>query len=307
MGFDAPVPPGGYAWWYVDGLSADGRCGLTIIAFIGSVFSPYYAWARRRGGGDPTNHCAVNVALYGPGRNRWAMTERGRRSLARDARSLAIGPSSFEWDGAGLTIRIAERTMPWAARLSGTVRVHPGAVSSRLFTLDAAGRHRWRPVAPCATVEVDLDEPGLRWSGPAYVDLNAGDEPLEAAFHRWTWSRGMTPAGASVLYDVRRRDGTDHGLALAIDRTGAVHDVEPLPQVPLPRTAWRLDRTTRADPGHRPTVVRTLEDAPFYSRSVLASRVRGEPVMAMHESLSLDRFKAPVVQAMLPFRMPRVG
>jgi len=25
----------------------------------------------------------------------------------------------------------------------------------------------------------------------------------------------------------------------------------------------------------------------------------------MHESLSLDRFKLPVVQAMLPFRMPR--
>ena len=49
--FDAPVPHGGYAWWYVDALSDDGRHGITIIAFIGSVFSPYYAWAppaRRR-------------------------------------------------------------------------------------------------------------------------------------------------------------------------------------------------------------------------------------------------------------------
>ena len=235
------------------------------------------------------------------------MTERGRRSLARDARSLAIGPSSFVWDGGGLTIRLAERTMPWGARLAGTVRVHPGAVSTRVFTLDAAGRHRWRPVAPCATVEVDLAEPGLRWSGPAYVDLNAGDEPLEAAFRQWTWSRGMTPAGASVLYDVARRDGTDQGLALAIDRTGAVRDVEPPPLAPLPRTMWRLDRTTRADPAHRPTVLRTLEDAPFYARSVLTSRLEGQPVLTMHESLSLDRFKAPVVQAMLPFRMPRAG
>ncbi len=40
---------GGYAWWYVDALSDDGRHGLTLIAFIGSVFSPYYAW--RAGGG----------------------------------------------------------------------------------------------------------------------------------------------------------------------------------------------------------------------------------------------------------------
>ena len=43
----------GYVWWYVDALSDDGRHGLTLIAFIGSVFSPYYALARRRGAGDP--------------------------------------------------------------------------------------------------------------------------------------------------------------------------------------------------------------------------------------------------------------
>ena len=40
----------GYVWWYVDALSDDGRHGLTLIAFIGSVFSPYYAW---RGGAAP--------------------------------------------------------------------------------------------------------------------------------------------------------------------------------------------------------------------------------------------------------------
>ncbi len=40
--------PAATRWWYVDALSDDGRHGLTLIAFIGSVFSPYYAWARRR-------------------------------------------------------------------------------------------------------------------------------------------------------------------------------------------------------------------------------------------------------------------
>ena len=52
-------------------------------------------------------------------------------------------------------------------------------------------------------------------------------------------------------------------------------------------------------------VIRTLEDAPFYARSVVSAQLCGEPVMMMHESLSLDRFRQPVVQAMLPFRMPR--
>jgi carotenoid 1,2-hydratase len=62
----------------------------------------------------------------------------------------------------------------------------------------------------------------------------------------------------------------------------------------------------RADAGHPVTVAETLVDAPFYARSVLNMRIAGQPVTAMHESLSLDRFSAGWVQALLPFRMPRV-
>ena len=43
--FDQGVVPGGYAWWYVDAISDDGQHGLTFIAFVVSVFSPYDAWA----------------------------------------------------------------------------------------------------------------------------------------------------------------------------------------------------------------------------------------------------------------------
>jgi carotenoid 1,2-hydratase len=50
----------------------------------------------------------------------------------------------------------------------------------------------------------------------------------------------------------------------------------------------------------------TLEDTPFYARSVLETEVFGKRATAMHESLSLTRFSKPWVQAMLPFRMPRV-
>jgi carotenoid 1,2-hydratase len=52
-------------------------------------------------------------------------------------------------------------------------------------------------------------------------------------------------------------------------------------------------------------VKRTLEDAPFYARSQLSAKLFGETADVMHESLSLDRFRMPIVQAMLPFRMPR--
>ncbi|MGJ0206867.1 hypothetical protein, partial [Streptococcus pyogenes] len=66
-----------------------------------------------------------------------------------------------------------------------------------------------------------------------------------------------------------------------------------------------VDRLTRADAGFRPKVTKTWVDAPFYARSALSTRLFGEDVHAVHESLSLGRFRSPIVQGMLPFRMPR--
>jgi carotenoid 1,2-hydratase len=270
------------------------------------VFSPYYAWARRRGAADPENFCAVNVALYGPGRRkRWALTERRAGSLRRDRDTLCIGPSAVAWDGDALTIRIAETTVPVPSRLRGTIRVHPAALTGHTEALDAAGRHRWSPIAPAGRVEVAMEQPALRWSGHAYLDSNTGDRPLEDDFIRWDWSRAELGDGAALLYDAIRRDGSALSLALRTDAAGRVTPFEAPPPAPLPPTFWRVQRATRADAGHAATVRRTLEDAPFYVRDVLATRLLGQDTVAMHESLSLDRFRNPVVQMMLPFRMPR--
>jgi carotenoid 1,2-hydratase len=68
-----------------------------------------------------------------------------------------------------------------------------------------------------------------------------------------------------------------------------------------------MPRETRCDKGHSANVARTFEDTPFYSRSMIATRLLGEPAHAMHESLSLDRFRKRWVQTLLRFRMPRVA
>ncbi|MFN5903357.1 MAG: aminoacyl-tRNA hydrolase [Novosphingobium sp.] len=67
---------------------------MSIIAFVGSVFSPYYAWAHGRGNGDPDDHCSLNVCLYGPGARRWTMTERGR-SVAEALRFYKLEPDAL--------------------------------------------------------------------------------------------------------------------------------------------------------------------------------------------------------------------
>ena len=301
-GFAASVPPGGYAWWYIDALSDDGRDGLTLIAFVGSVFSPYYALARRRGPADPVNHCAINVALYGRAR-RWSMTERGRAGVEREPDHFQVGPSGLWWEGDVLHIRIDEVAVPWPARIRGVVRVHPAARRDHPEPLDAAGRHRWTPIAPVARVEVDLERPSLAWSGAGYLDANVGDEPLEAAFRRWHWSRAAMPDGTAILYDVERRDGSRLSLAVRAAADGRLTPIEPPPLATLPRTGWRIARATRSDAGA--LVARTLEDTPCYARSLVDGAILGQAVRAVHETLDLDRFRSPVVQMMLPFRMPR--
>jgi carotenoid 1,2-hydratase len=253
---------------------------------------------------DPLDHAALNVALYGRTR-RWAMTERGRASVRRDASTLTIGPSSLRWDGDTLIIAIRETSVPLPRAIRGEVRVTPEALTGFTATLDDAGRHRWRPMAPRARVEVTLDQPSLRWSGTGYLDSNDGDEPLEVGFRRWDWCRAALPGGdAAILYDTFPHIGAERSIAIHIARSGAVTPIAPPPLVALPRTAWRLPRFTRAE-ASAATVARTLTDAPFYARSVLWTQLLGHRAEAIHESVDLGRFAAPWTQLMLPFRMPR--
>ena len=272
-----------------------------MILFVGSVFSPYYAWAGRR---DPLDHCAFNVALYGPRGAVWAMTERGRGAVRRSREALEIGRSRALWTGAGLTLDIDERAAPLPRRVRGRIKVRAGAVNPHRFALDAAGGHWWRPILPTAEVEVAMEAPGLAWRGHGYFDQNVGDEPLERGFSRWTWSRAATARGATVLYDAEPRRGAPVSLALDFDARGGFEPRDAPPKASLPPTLWRLPRATRSDDG-RAAMIRAFEDAPVYARSVVAHRLHGEATQSVHESLSLDRFANPVVRLMLPFRMPR--
>ena len=286
------------------------------------MFSPYYAAHRRRVGADyadPLVHCAMNVALYGKGGHRWAMTERkGTRSISglsqgsvvqRAERSLVIGPSAVTWDGNAYTVQLDEVTMPFPSpiphRIHGTVKLFPSALVDGDFDLDDAGCHRWRPLAPCAHVDVDLPSPGLKWSGSGYLDMNSGSAPLERDFVDWSWSRAALKSGTAILYDVTRRTGRDLAVAIKVDPSGRVEDVELPPRAGLKSTLWGITRETRADAGHGASIAQTFEDGPFYARSLLSTHILGERVPAVHESLSLDRFQSRWVQFLLPFKMPR--
>jgi carotenoid 1,2-hydratase len=235
------------------------------------------------------------------------MTERGRGDLDRDARVLAMGPSGLRWSGDRLEIAIDERAAPLPHRVKGRILVHPQALTGRDFVLDPGpGRHRWWPIAPRARVELEMEKPSLSWRGHGYLDMNAGGEPLERGFLGWDWSRADLGAETAIVYDRMPLGGQTQALALRIDTQGSIEGLPVPPRATLPPTAlWRIPRRGHSETGAR--VARTLEDTPFYARSLLELTINGRRAIAVHESLSLRRFAAPWVQAMLPFRMPRLA
>ncbi len=273
-----------------------------MIAFIGSVFSPWYRWSGRR---DPENHVCINVATYGPG-GRFTMTDRGRSALRASARHLQVGPSSLGWDGGTLMIEVDELSAPpLPGRVRGTIRLTPSAVTDVEMPLTPDGAHVWRPFAPVARIEVDMGTTGWQWSGHGYLDANFGTRALEADFAKWTWGRFPEPGGALCFYDATRRDGSRLSAAARFGADGSAGTVTPPPEAPLRRSLWGLRRSTRGDPGARPRQVRGLLDAPFYARAMVETEIGGARVVGVHEALDLERFAKPWLKPMIALRVPR--
>ncbi len=282
---------------------SEDRCrAITVIAFIGSVFSPYYRWSGRR---DATNHICINVATYGPG-GRFAMTERGREALIQETHKLVIGPSSLRWTGNELHIHIDERgAPPIFGKLRGRVTVIPTAITPYEAALTRDDRHIWRPFAPVADIRVELDADQWTWQGHGYFDANFGLRPLESDFDSWTWGRFPTTDGATVFYDAALSNQTSLNAAIAFSPDGTASEAGGFPFTDLKRSRWALRRETRADPNGSAREIMSMLDAPFYSRSLVQTRLNGVETVGVHETLSLVRFRSAFLMPMLACRIPR--
>lgn len=279
-----------------------------MIAFVGSVFSPAYFRARRRGLlADPTAHCGFNVVVHGPRGSAWAMSEYRGGDVERSADVFVLGRNRITRDAGGITLDIDERTAPWGRSLRGRVRLVPHAWMDRQFALDERGQHRWWPVAPRASIEVDMAAPAMQFVGAGYYDCNGGIEPLELGLAGWTWSRSAAVDRTTLLYDVEDRDGRRREIGLCYRDDGRVDAIEAPRVATLGRSRWGLPRTSRATDVGSATVRRTLVDSPFYARSLVDTDLGGRQAIGVHEVVDLRRFARVSTQLMLPFRIRGVG
>jgi len=308
--FTHPVPDNGYRWWYLDAVSDDDQYAITVIVFIGSVFSPYYARARKRGCAPASAHCAVNVALYGAPW-RWCMTERTADSMRASEKQLSIGKSYIRIEGRKLHVEVDEIAVPFPSRMRGHLVIDLPDYDLKAHPLDSdsseTAGHFWQPIAPQTRIEVSFKQPSLTWKGSAYVDSNYGDVALESSFRSWVWSRSHGADNTtSILYDVIDRQGNTSKRSFQFAADGSLTPFD-APQVHhLPKTRyWRIPRTVRTARGASIANVQTLEDTPFYSRSRFMEQHQNERQITVHESLNLDRFDSFWVRSLLPFRTPR--
>lgn len=283
-------------------MSDDRASSLVVIALLGNPFSPRYWRGRAEGTAHALDHCAMNVAVDAPGLRRWALTERTKEAVRRDAEHVAIGSSTMRLvDSKRIVVDLDERSAPWGSRIRGRVTLEPRVTHDRVVLLDDAGEHDWCPRFPLGRVHVDLVEPRMRFSGTGYLDENSGSRALETAFQRWSWARIANDEEVAIAYDVDLASGArrSHGMRIS---AGGVEPFAPPYPVHLGRTRFALPRALPSESG-KGSIVRTLEDGPFYARSVVETTLGGRDAHGIHETVCLERFSSRWVQFLLPFRM----
>ena len=237
------------------------------------------------------------------------MTERGQNAIERSAHKFKIGPSQLRWENNHLFIEINERVPLLGNKVQGSIKVFPERLFNQVVSLDDQGKHRWGPIAPSARVEVCFTKPSLQWHGNAYFDSNEGDEAISKPFSEWDWSRAHLKDGSTaVIYDIRQKNGIERVIASQFNLDGSVQSFTAPERTPLRKTGWGIHRNMRSEADGNSSSVRllnTFEDTPFYARSMLQSRLLGEDVISMHETLNIKRLESQIVQFMLPWRMPR--
>ena len=237
------------------------------------------------------------------------MTDRGKSALIQEPNKLTIGPSSLIWDRSKkeLIIKVNEiSSLPLISKLEGTITLKPSGITNVELPLTKEGTHIWRPFAPTAEIEVNLNNPEWQWTGHGYFDANFGTRALEQDFDYWTWGRFPLEKGTSCFYDLELRNREKYQFEYHFESNGMAKNIADAPQNSnFSNSLWGIKRKTRCDKHSKPKQEKSLLDAPFYSRATVSTRIKGEKTVGVFEALDLRRFRNPLLMFMLAVRVPR--
>lgn len=280
----APNRPGAYRWYYLDA-----RCGdwtVVIIFMLGAQFNTRYSVAARRGG-RPSQHCAVNLAIYRAGRrSAWAFSEYGAAELT--ATALRVGRSTLRWEGDVLRATLREQTAPRGPELEAELTLRSAGTTHAPVELLRRAPHWWHPVLPRAEAVLRLPQVAEALVGQGYHDSNFGEEALGGSLRGWDWSREHGPTATRIRY--HPWDG-GRTLLVAADAQGVLAQWSPTGPSVARLTRWGLRVPADAPPN-------ALESSPFYARFEGQAAERH----VLLETADFRRFHKPWVRWMAAWR-----
>lgn len=283
---------GGFAWWYLDAIDAQGD-GLVCIWSFGLPFLPGYLSAARAGRAPAAgDRPSVNLVVYRDGRPvSYTLQAFDPADVNWTGRTWTFGGNRFAWstDGSGggrLEARLDLAVPGSPHRLTGTA-VAEGC-AARVVSPDGSPDNAWTPLLGTARVRTRLhhgDRVLLDHSAPGYHDRNGSPRPLDQlGIDHWIWARATLGDRQVVVYlswpedraeapllhgVVLDADGTLTRVPVSVDRRGARRAVFGMPW-------WRAVRVEGLPGGPLDLTFRPpVDDGPFYLR-FLVDAVQGD-------------------------------
>lgn len=292
---ELPHEAGAYRWFYAD-VSA-GPFSAVCIFMLGSLFSPRYSVAARRGG-RPMEHSAVNFALYHEGvRRLWVLSEYPRAEVESAGR-LRIGRSTLTYgEGGTVCMEVEDWTAPWGRPVSARLTLAPMTPVGEVVRLMPELPHYWQALAPRARARLEVSSLGVTAEGLGYHDTNHGDELLGERLAGWHWAR--THREDTTVVDYHLPDGVAP-LRVTAGAQGVRCERASGPETrPTVITGWGLRVPSRLHAGNMVVGdARLLESSPFYARL----EARKGSLDSMGEVADFRRFHSPFIRWMAHFR-----
>jgi len=216
--------PGGYQWWYFDGVSLDDRFSFVVILYEGNPFSTRYNGALVADiNPSPVDYPAISISIYDQGKPiYYSFTEFDKEEchFHEEKPHLKIGDHKMkgEFKDGQLQYELQlDEQLPNGDQLNGTI-TFISEENGKLFTdRDKTSMgHTWNLVQPRADISADLrldikwEQKSIIFKGQGYHDQNAGNEPMRNEFDDWYWGRFHFDYATLVYYVMNRKDEQQH-------------------------------------------------------------------------------------------------
>ncbi|MBX2811240.1 MAG: hypothetical protein KTR25_05500 [Myxococcales bacterium] len=275
--------PGGFAWWYVDTINADGD-GVVVIWSFGLPFLPGYLSQARQGRGLAARlRPSFNISVYQNGKRAfYLLQEYDPEQVSYDpSGNFRFGENRITKETPGrLSLHIQCPIPNCRSPLIGSLQLHgaPALLPEGHQPSDRL-EHRWTPVLGPSKLTGQLNTASEQYvvNGAAYHDRNEGTQRLDnLGIKYWSWGRLVTSSYTFIWYLLFPDAGEPLAWGIQINIGGEISLHSPLTihlhhqqRSIFGLTTWRhlklLD--TSGEPWLMATFGHRLDNGPFYART----------------------------------------